>query len=237
MSCVAVIPCRCGSQRVKDKNIRELGGIPLMAHSIRAAKNSKQFSDVCLVTDSEYYASVGRKFGATCDVLRPANTAQSDSPDILWLKWFLENDLHKDADFIAIVRATSPFRSASTITSAVKTFKDLVPRYDSLRSISKCHIHPGKMWSRQCDGSIFPIAPYATDDGVPWHSNQTAKLPTVYYQNASLEITTVDNVKRTNSISGSRIFGYLTPEGEEIDVNSERDFQFARFLMESSLRK
>jgi N-acylneuraminate cytidylyltransferase len=236
MSCVAVIPCRAGSVRVKDKNIRDLGGMPLLAHSIKAARDSGVFTDVCLVTDSEDYAEIGRRYGASCEALRPAETAQAHSPDLMWLEWFLENNLHKGAEIVSIVRATSPFRSANTIAAAMKTFKEVAPRYDSLRSISKSHIHPGKMWTRQADGGITPIAPYSTEDGVPWHSNQTAKLPPVYYQNASLEITTIENVQRNRSISGSRIYGFLTPEGEEIDVNSEIDFEFARFRMAQDLK-
>ncbi|MBM7070043.1 cytidylyltransferase domain-containing protein [Actibacterium sp. 188UL27-1] len=236
MTCVAVIPCRAGSVRVKDKNIRPLGGVPLLLHSINAAQHSGAFSDVCLVTDSEEYAEIGRQAGASCKALRPAETAQAQSPDILWLQWFLENGFHNGAEFVAIVRATSPFRSAATIALAMQTFQDLWPRYDSLRSISKADVHPGKMWTRQPDGIITPIAPFATDDGVPWHSNQTAKLPPVFYQNASLEITSVETVLQQNSISGSRIFGFLTPEGEEVDVNSELDFEFAEFLMRKAAR-
>lgn len=229
MKSIAVIPARSGSERVRDKNIKFLAGKPLMAHSILAAIESGCFDSVYVVTDVKSYADIAIQYGAIVPDLRPAETATSLSPDITWVKWFISQEFHGDSEVLAIVRPTSPFRTASTIKSAMHYFKENYSAYDSLRSISRSSVHPGKMWIKKKSGIIYPILPYCDGD-VPWHSSQTKKLSEVWYQNASLEIVKIDVVKNLHSISGERILGFETPEGEEIDINTEIDFEFAEFL-------
>ena len=79
---VALIPARSGSKRVPHKNIRPLGGHPLMAYSISAAVNSGVFSEVLVSTDSEEYADIARHYGASVPFLSPNKYAESFSPDI-----------------------------------------------------------------------------------------------------------------------------------------------------------
>ena len=78
---LALIPARSGSKRLKNKNILKLGGKPLIAHAIIAAKKSKIFDKIILSTDSKKYASIGKKFGAEVPFLRPPKFSTSFSPD------------------------------------------------------------------------------------------------------------------------------------------------------------
>ena len=59
---IAIIPARSGSKGLKDKNIKELNGKPLMAYTIEAALESGIFDCVHVSTDSEKYAEIGRQF-------------------------------------------------------------------------------------------------------------------------------------------------------------------------------
>lgn len=231
---VAVIPARSGSERVRGKNIKLLAGKPLMAHSILAAIESGCFESVFVVTDDESYAEIAVQYGAMVPGLRPVETATSISPDITWVEWFIAQKCYGDADLLAIVRPTSPFRSASTIQKAMCFFEDNYSSYDSLRSISRASVHPGKMWVKKQSGIIYPILPYSVGD-IPWHSCQTKNLSEIWYQNASLEIVKINAIKKFNSISGERILGFETPIGEEVDINTEIDFEFAEFLSKRSI--
>lgn len=65
MKNLALIPARSGSKEIKDKNIRLLNGKPLLAYTIEAAYTSGMFEEIFLSTDSEEYARIGRKFGAS----------------------------------------------------------------------------------------------------------------------------------------------------------------------------
>ena len=64
MQILGLILARGGSQRVANKNIRSLGGIPLLAHTLKALKDSKHITRMIVTTNDEAIASVARQFGA-----------------------------------------------------------------------------------------------------------------------------------------------------------------------------
>ena len=66
MTAIALIPARSGSKRLPNKNIKKLDGKPLMAYTIKAALESKEFDHVICVTDSEKHAKIASKYGAMC---------------------------------------------------------------------------------------------------------------------------------------------------------------------------
>ena len=82
-SVVALIPARSGSKRVPDKNARVLGGHPLMAYTIEAARASGVFDTVVCSTDTGRLARIAYHYGAEIPFLRPAEFASSTSPDRL----------------------------------------------------------------------------------------------------------------------------------------------------------
>ena len=70
VTAVALIPARSGSKRVPDKNVRRLGGHPLLAYTIRAAIESRVFDAVVCATDDARYAAIARHYGAEVPALR-----------------------------------------------------------------------------------------------------------------------------------------------------------------------
>ena len=79
---LAVIPARGGSKGVPKKNIKLLGGKPLIAYSVEAAKKSKYVDRVAVSTDSEEIAEVAKKYGAEAPFLRPAKFATDSAPTL-----------------------------------------------------------------------------------------------------------------------------------------------------------
>ena len=77
----AIIPARGGSKGVPGKNIRALGGHPLIAYSIAAAKQAKNISRIIVSTDSQEIADAARSYGAETPFLRPAELALDSSTD------------------------------------------------------------------------------------------------------------------------------------------------------------
>ena len=82
MNILAIIPARSGSKSVIDKNIRMMGGKPMLAHSIGHALQSKYINRVIVSTDSERYAAIAREYGAEIPFLRPAEYATDTALDI-----------------------------------------------------------------------------------------------------------------------------------------------------------
>ena len=122
---VALKPARSGSVRLKNKNVLNLGGKPLIGHAINYAKKSKLFDKIILSTDSKKYATLGKQCGAEVPFLRPLKFSTSKSPDYEWVSYTLtrlEKLGFKFSHFF-ILRPTSPFRTEKTILKAWKKFR------------------------------------------------------------------------------------------------------------------
>jgi CMP-N-acetylneuraminic acid synthetase len=234
VSIVGLIPARAGSERIKDKNIRDLCGHPLLAYSIASALESDIFSQVIVSTDSDEYADVAHKYGVKA-IKRPGEHATSTSPDIAWIQHALEV-LHRSPsgrpDEFAILRPTSPFRSAETIRKAYGAWMLQRDGFDSLRAVQPVTEHAGKMWRVTAAGYLEPLL--LQPEGVPFHSSQMASLPKLFVQNASLEIAHTKTAL-DGSIAGDRIMPFLTPGYEGFDINQELDFKMAELLVADGL--
>jgi CMP-N,N'-diacetyllegionaminic acid synthase len=227
---VAFIPARAGSERVKNKNIRPLGGHPMLAYSIRAAIDSGVFDAVICATDSEQYADVARYYGAEVPSLRSAEISGDKSPDIEWVVWMLKTlkEAGREFEIFSILRPTSPFRQPETIRRAWSLFIE-DPCADSLRAVEKCKQHPGKMWVI-CGKRMLPLLPY-TIGTTPWHSSQYAALPEIYAQDASLEIAWSRVALEQNSITGEVIIPFISQGLEGFDINDPEDWWMAERLL------
>jgi CMP-N,N'-diacetyllegionaminic acid synthase len=210
MLVVGLIPARGGSVRIHRKNIKPLGGKPLICWTIDAARESGIFTDLIVSTDDAETAEIADRAGVRVH-LRDACFARDNAPDIGWVRAVMAA---RHEDCFAILRPTSPFRTAGTIRRAWTRFQDQQP-CDSLRAVEPVRQHPGKMWyarrshlpggtsANPAMGSavirdrLVPVMPqeleWVPGPGqvpvtVPWHSAPTQSLPAVFAQNASLEI-------------------------------------------------
>ena len=238
-SVVALIPARGGSKRVPGKNVRALGGHPMIAYTIGAAADSGVFDAIIVSTDSDDVARIARDYGAEVPFLRPAALAGDTSPDIEWLEHLLEELRARGRtwDCFSLLRPTSPFRTADTIRRAWACFT-AQQGVDSLRAVEKCAQHPGKMWIVRGE-RMFPLLPFARSSSgpggqtfeQPWHSTPYQALPAVYVQNASLEIAWTRVVRERRTIAGDVLVPFLTEGYEGFDINDEYDWMMAERLL------
>lgn len=231
-TCIALIPARSGSKRIKNKNIKILGSHPLIAYTISVARSSNLYSDVVVSTDSEEIASVAQKYGASVPFLRPKEYATDTSPDIQWVQHALRNlSSISTNDCFSILRPTSPFRTIEMLKKAMKLFQSN-PTADSLRAVELCSVHPAKMWTIKNEW-LVPVMEGKTEKKEFWHSIPYQALPKVYAQNASLEFAWVKIPLKTNTIAGKHILPFITYGYEGYDINSEKDWIYAQFLIKS----
>jgi CMP-N,N'-diacetyllegionaminic acid synthase len=226
-TCVGLIPARAGSKRVPGKNVRVLGGHPLIAYAIGSAIDSGVLDGVIASTDSPEIAELAQAFGAEVPFLRPAEMAGDRSPDIEWIRHLLAT-LEGEGrawDCFAILRPTSPFRRPETIRRAWAAFR-ADGRADSIRAVQPSREHPAKQWI--VEGSrMRPVMPNPDPAATPWHSTPYQALPPVYVQNASLEIARTAAPLRTGTIAGTVIMPFLTEGLEGFDINGPDDWLLA----------
>jgi len=229
-SAVAFIPARHGSKRVPGKNVRTLGGHPMLAYAIASAIESGVFSSIIVSTDAEDVAAIARHYGAEVPFLRPAPFAGDTSPDIEWLSHAVA-ELARGGrrwDCFSLLRPTSPFRTADTIRRAWSLFTSQ-HGVDSLRAVEKCTQHPGKMWVIRGE-RMFPLLPFGPAEQ-PWHSTPYQALPLVYVQNASLEIAWTRVVEQQRTIAGTVVVPFVTDGPEGFDINDPTDWLVAERLI------
>jgi CMP-N,N'-diacetyllegionaminic acid synthase len=229
---VALIPARSGSERILNKNIKNLNGKPLIAHTIDTALKSGSFDKVVCATDSLEYAKIAESYGAFVPELRSRKISSSESSDIEWVDWIVKLLLKSEKyKFFSILRPTSPFRTISNINEAIDTFgKNLWA--DSLRSVTDSCQHPGKMWIIK-NKIMTPVLPFS-NKGVPWHSMQKKALSKVYQQNGCLEISKISNVVNDFSISGNLVIPFVMNKYEGHDINTEEDWIIAEHYLNSN---
>lgn len=224
MNMVALIPARAGSRRVPGKNIRPLAGHPLIAYTIAAAKESGVFSDILVSTEHEATGRLTAAYGATW-VKRLPELARDDSPDIAWVSDALTYDKDSTWNAFAILRPTSPFRTAATIRRAFMQLKR--QEVHSIRAVRPAKEHPGKQWFIE-NGCLKPVLDWRhVDTKQPWHSMPTQTLPPAFVQNSSLEMAWTYIVKSFGTISGTKIAPFLTQEPEGLAIDTEDDWTTA----------
>lgn len=227
---IALIPARAGSKRIPGKNTKLLAGVPLIAYTIAAAQQSGVFAEILVCSDDADALAIGASMGV---LTRPRAASADEEPDIAWVDPVLYGIRAQQHESFAILRPTSPFRTAETIRRAKIQFDSIDA--DSLRAVQPVKEHPGKMWI-YFDGWDHMVPVLTTLDEwaqqVPFHSSPTQTLPPVYRQNASLEMAWTRVVADFGTISGDRVAPFFTFGYEGLDLNEPDDWTQAEKLIE-----
>jgi len=226
----ALIPARSGSKRIVGKNFREIGGHPLLAYAIVAAKRSGIFRRVIVSIDSVRGGDIAVKYGAETHFRKP-EAATDTATDLDWVSDCLEAVKPTQADYIAILRPTAPFRQPETIRLAWRTMQ-AHPYATGLKAVSPVREHPGKMWVIRDNAYMEPLINWATP-GLPAYEQPTQALPPVWVQNASLDIALTRNPTVCHNILGAKIIPFFTRGWEGFDLNTQADWFLAEKLIET----
>ena len=229
---IALIPARKGSKRIPGKNTKLLAGHPLIAYTIQTAIQSQVFDQVWVCADDLELQELAQSMGACFFERAEADDRQTDAEWVHEVLTALTELEMRPRDF-AILRPTSPFRTPAMLQRAYKTFYSYLSA-DSVRAVEPCTQHPGKMWT--WEGRSYPIKPLLTgkrEDGTPWHSCPTQTLPTYYVQNASLDMAWTRNIEVFGTIHGQSVVPFFCEGHEGFDINYERDWREAEYLLAS----
>ncbi len=222
---LAIIPARSGSKSVKDKNIRPMGGVPMIAHSIRHAQQSERITRVIVSTDSERYADIAAGYGAEVPFIRPAELATDTALDVdvfYHALTFLRDREGYMPRLVVQLRPTYPVRRPADIDAMVDVML-ADDSLDSMRCITLAREIPYKMWFLNEDGrTIRPVF----DDPPECYNMPRQQLRPAYFQNACIDVIRPSVILDQHSMSGIKIAGYIMDEN--FDIDTEEDFQRAQ---------
>jgi CMP-N-acetylneuraminic acid synthetase len=227
---LAIIPARCGSKSIKDKNIKEFSGKPLLAHSIDHAKKSKLISRVIISTDSEDYAKIAKEYGAEAPFIRPSEFAQDDTPDLPVfehaLRWLKDNENY-EPELVINLRPTTPQRDSKDIDEAIKKLSS--SDADSLRSMVLVKDHPYWMFKIDDNSVLTAFDPNNSIKQYP----RRQLLPEIYITDGSFDIFRPKNIIK-GDLFGEKILGHKIDESKKtIDIDSESDFKLAENIQKT----
>jgi CMP-N,N'-diacetyllegionaminic acid synthase len=165
---LAVIPARGGSKGLPDKNIRDLAGLPLIVHSIRAAALMPVVTRCVVTTDSTRIADVARAHGGDVPFLRPAELATDETPMAPVVAHALAAVEQAEGvayDAVLLLDPTSPARLPEQIAAARdQLFGD--PGLDGVVSVSEPTFNPTWVGVRSDPGSARLARYYAEGTGI-----------------------------------------------------------------------
>ena len=230
MKVLAIVPARGGSKSVPKKNIRLLGGKPLLAHSIGHGLQAKRIDRVVISTDSEEIAKVAREFGGDVPFLRPANFADDYSLDIDFylhaLEWLRENENYVP-DAVINLRPTTPVRDPEVLDQAISLFERR-PEIDSMRAVRAADKTPFKMWVKGERGMMRPLFSSFGEFEEPYNMPRQL-LPEALVQDGYFDITWTKVVLEKKSVTGDTVLPFVVP-GHPIDIDHESDLVKAELL-------
>lgn len=140
-STLYIIPARGGSKGIPRKNIKLLGGKPLIHYSIEVARALAPDEMILVSTDDEEIAAVARQTGLTVDYMRPAHLATdtSGSREVILDAMDYADSKGIKYEKVCLLQPTSPLRSAADVKACLDLY---TPRIDMVVSVVEASANP-----------------------------------------------------------------------------------------------
>ena len=220
---LCIIPARSGSKGIKNKNIMDFNGKPLLVWSIKQAQKCKYNMKIVVSTDSNEYANIAKKYGAEVPFLRPNNISGDLSTDFEFIdhcvKWLKTNENYT-CDIILQLRPTSPTRKIEDINKALQLFINNRNKFDSLRSVIPFDKSPYKMYTLN-NNILNPLFNEINNIQEPYNKPRQI-LPQCYLHNGYIDILNT-SILNKNTISGKNILPFIMDNNNNIDIDNISD--------------
>ncbi|HSN94062.1 MAG TPA: acylneuraminate cytidylyltransferase, partial [Anaerolineaceae bacterium] len=234
---LAIIPARGGSKGIPRKNIKLFAGAPLLAWSIKAAKDAKTVTRIIVSTDDEEIAQVAREWGAEVPFLRPAEIAEDSSPDLPLflhaLDWLKTNEGYTP-EYLVQLRPTSPIRPVGLVDEAV-TILLAHPDADCVRGIVPSGQNPFKMW--RLDESSGQMKSLLSVPGIAEPFNTARQsLPKTYWQTGHIDVIRTSSLLEKHSLTGDVILPVMIDPRYTVDIDQPADWpKYEALVSDASL--
>lgn len=230
MRVLGVVPARGGSKGVPRKNVAELNGAPLIAHTITPALTSGVLTDVIVSTDDAAIAEAAAQAGAQVPFLRPSDLATDTARSIHVIQHALEFmcDARGNYDAVMMLQPTCPFRRPEDIQAAIKLLE--AASADSVISVVAVGGgHPGRMKYIDDEGLLVD-PPFAEEQ----ENQNRQELPSIFIRSGSIYLTRSSTI-RGGSFKGLRSAALVVPELRSVNIDTLLDLEWARYLIATGL--
>lgn len=220
---LALIPARGGSKGIPNKNVYKINRKPLIAYTINSALECDYIDSVVVSTDSEVITKAAIRAGAEVPFMRPSELASDTSKTIDVVLHAIEalKNMGREFDYVVLLQATSPLRTASDIAGALDTFVKNGEK--GLVSVSEAEESPILMRKFDENGLLVSII----------EGNSTIRrqdLPTYYKVNGAIYINRVDDLNKDTSLNDNEI-GYIMDKTHSADIDEYKDIAEVNYYL------
>jgi CMP-N,N'-diacetyllegionaminic acid synthase len=225
-NCLAIIPARGGSKGLPNKNILPLGGKPLIAHTIEAARAAHCIQRIVVSTENPEIAEIARCHGADVPFLRPAELARDETPTLPVMQHVVTQLTVTEGwqpEIIVLLQPTSPLRQPEDIDRGVTLLEETGA--DSVVSVCLSEHHPA--WMKRIEsGRVLPFL-----DNAPVY-NRRQDLPPVYRLNGAIYVTRRRVLQDENVILGCDTRALIMDPESSVDIDSALDLKLASLILQ-----
>lgn len=224
---LGLIPARGGSKGIKNKNIVDLCGKPLIAYTIDAACNSSYIDNIVVTTDSENIAEISKKWGGEVPFLRPKELAEDTSTTleaVLHAIRILENK-GQLFDVLVLLQPTSPLRTTEDIDNAIRIFFE--KGRQAVVGVSEVDDHPILVRTLGKKGKLEKLLSL----------NSTCRrqdMPKYYRVNGSLYVNSIANLNLDTSFNDNEI-PYVMEKDHSIDIDEIQDLYMVEYYLKNKI--
>lgn len=218
---LGVIAARGGSKGLPAKNIAELGGRPVVAWSISAARDSRYLDRTILSSDDPDIIAAARRAGCDVPFRRPKHLA-TDKSSIYDALFHALGALEESYDYIVLLQATSPLRLAEDIDACISLSHRTGTAVISMACAPK---PPQWMYTISSRGRLRPVlgAKAGTARRQEWEPS--------YVPNGAVYVARVDWLRKSKSFASPETRAYIMPPERSVDIDSWTDLLLARAII------
>ncbi len=224
-----LITARGGSKGVPRKNIKEIGGLPLIAYKIRAAQRCKHKGRLIVSTEDQEIADIAKSYGAEVPFMRPeylsSDTASSIDVILHALDWIDKNDAVK-YKYLCLLEPSSPFARPEDLTNAI----DLIIEKKALTCLGmkKADVATCFVKSLDDEGKLSHF--YESIMNLKNVRRQDQKEE--YTMNGCLYISDIEYFKENRILHSLNSVPYIMDDIYSIEIDSILNYEFAKFCVD-----
>tara|TARA_Y100001978_G_C23657855_1_gene417006 strand:- start:284 stop:1036 length:753 start_codon:yes stop_codon:yes gene_type:complete len=223
---IAIIPARGGSKRIKNKNIKDFCGRPMIHYIIDTALECELFEKIHVSTDCPKIKETVQKNNLKIDFMRPDSLADDHTPIMPVLSFVINKYLEKNLIFdeIWLLYACSPLIDSSDLISASKLFSTQLDFKKPLLAVAEYPVPIEWSFFQKDDGQLVPRFPGK-------FLERSQDLECSYFDSGTFAIFTKNNIKKQPSQDDdSGFIGFRLPKKKAIDIDSEEDWEIAEAI-------
>ena len=228
MNILVIFPARGGSKGIPGKNIKLLGGKPLIYYAIDVARAIVDDTHICVSTDDDQIIRVVEQYGLSVPFIRPTelatDTAGSYGVLLHALSFYESKGEHFDA--VVLLQVTSPFRTVNHVREALNLYnKDL----DMVVSVKETDSNPYYLCFEEDTEGMLHIS---KGDG---HYTRRQDCPPVYEYNGAIYIINPERMKAMPLNKFKKRVKYVMDREHSVDLDTMMDWMIAEYMITNKL--